>query len=158
MMRDKQQRPTLALARHSSFWNRERSSQRTTEVCLNHLFLFDTLRWISTLVFFWRSASWKPLYLWEWRQRIAAKMVISLDIWRKRARHSVTAPEPIFTQISARQTSCPKLFLKNVYNVRVHRHMGTTCNILEVIAVFVFGGFSSEFPMWMNEYLLLNLP
>lgn len=29
MMRDKQQRPTLALARHSSFWNQEHSSRRT---------------------------------------------------------------------------------------------------------------------------------
>lgn len=41
---DIQQKPTVAYARHSSFWNNEHSSQRTAYVCLSHLFPFDTMQ------------------------------------------------------------------------------------------------------------------
>lgn len=112
---------------HSSCWNTEHSPQLTVKV-LYTVPQPSVPFWhnaVNQHLSFLNGCILKDFYLQGWRQGIAVKTVICVDIKRKGTMHCAIATAPIFSKNIVRQTSFLFWFL-TLYNMMVHCYMVTT--------------------------------
>lgn len=137
--------------RHA-FWNSEHSSQWTVKVCLNHLFPFDTMQWISTLVF--EGVHPESLLSARMEAENCCKDDNLCRYLEEESDAFCYCSWAHFHTNSVRQTSCPNLFFEK----KCLQHDGSLAygyHLQDIRSkhqyLEVFGSFSSEYLIeWMN--------